>query len=304
MIFDWAAFAYSSLRSTQYTRVEAIKELTSNPFDQSLGFESSSNAQELVEWVANQQFRRLKAKESGLLTRAAQFHQSIEQIERAITEITGEDFFFITSVDDNDVRIRFGGDVLQMHVLPAGLQSILSWIGNLLMRLDRIQWDGNIPATQRSFLLLLDEIDVHLHPVWQRKVIPVVQRIFPKAQIIASTHSPFVVSSAEDAHIITFSVKDGKSELLDTLESQKGSSYRAVLREIFGIKSDFDIQTEEMFQRFRAARDKLLSGETEDRTETDRLAGELASRSEEVAQLVGFELRQLARQLAQRTSGG
>jgi predicted ATP-dependent endonuclease of OLD family len=157
---------------------------------------------------------------------------------------------------------------------------------------------------RRWFLLLLDEIDIHLHPAWQRKVIPVVQRVFPNAQIIASTHSPFVVTSAEDAHIVHFTVKDGKSTILDMHDSQGGSSYGAVLRDIFGIGSEFDVKTEEMFAAFHEAKNRLLRGETSDRNEVDRLASELGERSYEVAQMMGFELRQLDRQLAQRSAGG
>jgi hypothetical protein len=91
---------------------------------------------------------------------------------------------------------------------------------------------------------------------------------------------------------------------VDILDSQKGSSYGAVLHEVFGIESEFDVHTEEMFAQFHTAKNKLLSGETNDRAEVDRRAGELAQRSEELRQLIGFELRQLDRQLAQRSSGG
>jgi predicted ATP-binding protein involved in virulence len=179
----------------------------------------------------------------------------------------------------------------------------MSWVADLLMRLDRIPWVDNIPPMQRSFLLLLDEIDVHLHPAWQRKVIPVVQKLFPKAQIIASTHSPFVVASAEDAHVVAFTVENGKSRLVDVFDSQKGTSYGAVLREIFGITSEFDVLTEEMFTKFRDAKAKLLRGESTDRAEVAQLAQQLAQRSYEVSQLISLELRQLDRQLAQRDSG-
>jgi AAA domain, putative AbiEii toxin, Type IV TA system len=206
--------------------------------------------------------------------------------------------------EDNDVRIGLSGAVLKTSVLPSGLQSIMSWIADLLMRLDRIPWVDGIPSTQRSFLLLLEEIDIHLHPAWQRKVIPVVQKMFPKAQIIASTHSPFVVTSAENARVIIFSVKGGKSQLVDVLDSQRGSSYGTVLHNVFGIESEFDVVTEDMFVRFREAKSALLSGETADRSEVDRIAGELAERSEEAAQILGFELRQLDRQLAQAPPWG
>lgn len=245
----------------------------------------------------------LRAKDTGNHERAEQIARSIQNIEQVISEITGDAFAFAMNEDDNDVRIRRNGELLNLSVLPAGLHSIMSWVADLLMRLDRIPWVDSIPPMQRSFLLLLDEIDIHLHPAWQRKVIPVVQKLFPKAQIIASTHSPFVVASAEDAHIVAFAVENGKSRLVDVLDSQKGSSYGAVLREVFGIESEFDVLTEEMFTRFRDAKASLLRGETTDRTEVAQLAQQLAQRSFEVSQIVGFELRQLERQLAQRVAG-
>ncbi len=300
---DWAAFAYSGMRNVADVQVSAIRELTNNPLDQSLDFESSANSAHLAQWIANQHFRRLKAKEAGKHERAAQIADSIAGIEEAIGKVIGEEFGFAISEDDNDIRIRRNGEVVRWGVLPAGLQSIMSWIANLLMRLDRIPWVGNPPPAERSFLLLLDEIDIHLHPAWQRKIIPVVQKIFPKAQIIASTHSPFVVSSAEDAHVIAFSLENGKSQLVDVLDSQKGTSYSAVLKEIFGIESEFDVRTEEMFAAFREAKVRLLRGDSSDRAEVDQLAQQLAERSHEVAQIIGLELRQLERQLAQRATG-
>ena len=111
------------------------------------------------------------------------------------------------------------------------------------MRLDRIPWQDDTPVLQRQFLLLLDEVDIHLHPAWQRKVLPLAQRMFPNAQIIASTHSPFVVTSVDDARIITLGFQGQSSIVANVASPQLGVSYSAVLRSIFGIDSEFDIDT-------------------------------------------------------------
>jgi predicted ATP-binding protein involved in virulence len=179
------------------------------------------------------------------------------------------------------------------------VKSIVSWVADLLMRMDRIPWVDDVPLTKRPFLLLLDEIDIHLHPAWQRRILPMVARLFPNAQIIASTHSPFVVGSAgEDAHIIRFEVKGGRSTLDPTKRgSQSGTSVSAVLAEVFGIKTEFDIDTEKALRAFDTARVRLLRGEAADRSEVDRLAHQLAARSEELADIMGMEMRQLERQL-------
>jgi len=252
-----------------------------------------------VKWIVIQQFKQFKAQKAGRTVRAEQLGQMVQETERLIGRIIGDDDFrFITSDEDNEVRARWNGRTIGLDLLPDGLKSIASWITDLSMRLDRIPWIDDLPVLQRSFLLLLDEVDIHLHPTWQRKVLPFVQQMFPNAQIIATTHSPFVVASVTDAHIVTFALKDGVSTVGHVAPSQIGVSYSAVLRSIFGIDSEFDMATEGDFRKLHEAKARLLSGEPGARAEVDRVAAELANRSEEVKELVALELAQLKRQLA------
>ncbi len=300
--FSWAAFAYAGVRSIGDVRVTSIQEPSWNPFLESLSFVSTANSERFTYWIVSQQFKRFKAMAAGRHQRAEQLASSIRKIEEAIAQIIeDQNFSFVTSDEDNDVRIRWKGRILDFGVLPDGLKSIVSWIADLLMRLDQIPWVDGIPTLERSFLLLLDEIDIHLHPSWQRKILPIIQRLFPNAQIIASTHSPFVVASAEDARIITLKVENGIASEEQNIESSlSGVSYSSVLRSIFGIDSEFDIETEQAFVRFHEAMHQLLSGVSSDRSEVERIGLELAQRSEEVKELVAIELRQLDRQLTRR----
>jgi len=302
---SWAAFAYAGTRKVGTGHVAAISEPSIDPFAGCLSFHDTADTGNLAQWIANQEFKRLKAKESGRAERAEQIAQSVRAIEKTIaTIIEDPSFAFVSGNDfDLDVRVRRHGVILDMDVLPDGVKSIVSWVADLLMRLDRIPWVDETSTLQRPFLLLLDEIDIHLHPAWQRRVIPIVQKLFPKAQIIASTHSPFVVGSADDAHVITFAMKDGVSVVEATKPSQVGVSYSAVLREIFGIKSEFDVDTEQMLAEFHAAKTSLLDGTTTDRILIDDLARKLAARGEELSSMLGFELRQIDRQLKKQTAG-
>jgi len=294
--FSWAAFAYAGMRDVSNVQLTAIQEPTHSPFENSLSFTTTANTERLAQWIANQDFKRLKAKEAGRCERAAQLEQSIRDIERIVSEIIGEDFAFVTTEEDNNVRARLNGTLIDLGLLPDGLKSIVSWIADLLMRLDHIPWVDDTPPMQRRFLLLLDEVDIHLHPAWQRKVLPIVQQVFPNAQIIASTHSPFVVASAQDAQVITLRLDNGVSSVEQVAASQAGVSYSAVLRSIFGIP-EFDIETEQLFKDFHEAKRGLVSGATQDRGKVEELADSLARRSEEVEQLVAIELRQMDRQL-------
>ncbi|MBC7977606.1 MAG: AAA family ATPase [Myxococcales bacterium] len=301
--FDWAAFAYAGVRSVSDVQITSIQEPKQSPFDDSLSFVHTADTGQLANWIASQNFRRLKAKEAGHADRAEQLARTIRDIESVVAQIVDDpDFGFVITDEDDDVRVRWKGVVVRLGLLPDGLKSIVSWIADLLMRLDRIPWQDATPVLQRSFLLLLDEVDIHLHPAWQRKVLPLVQRMFPNAQIIASTHSPFVVTSVDDAQIITLKLR-GRASVVDSVTApQIGHSYTAVLRSIFGIDSEFDIDTEARLERFHAARQRLLAGDASARLDVDRLADELARRSEELREVVGLELGQLHRQLNRRAA--
>jgi len=295
--FNWAAFAYAGMRSVDDGSIGAIREPSSSPFENCLSFVHTANAKLLAEWVAVQEFKRFKATEAGRLDRATALRESIHRIEEIITEITGTEFAFFSGEDSTNIQAQFGGAIVDLGLLPDGLKSIVSWIADLLMRLDRIPWENDVPPMLRSFLLLLDEVDVHLHPAWQRKVLPIVQRVFPNAQIIASTHSPFVVASAADAHVISLKVENGTATVDQVAPSQMGCSYSSVLRSIFGIETEFDIETETLFAAFHEAKRNCLSGGSVSLAQVEGIAADLALRSEEVEQLVALELRQLRRVL-------
>ena len=67
-------------------------------------------------------------------------------------------------------------------------------------------------------LLLIDEIETHMHPKWQKKILGIIRRFFPNLQIILTTHSPFVVASIDGARIYTCVSRTGYSEVCDETE--------------------------------------------------------------------------------------
>jgi predicted ATP-binding protein involved in virulence len=295
----WAAFTYSGVRTLEKVELKSIQEPTDHPLANILSFDQTAQTKQLIEWISNQYFKSLKAMQRGDGIKQALYARNITIIEDGIKELTGKDFTFVFSDDNNDIQVRYGSQELDFDLLPDGLKSIVSWFGDLLMRLDRISWADEVPPLERSFLLLLDEIDIHLHPAWQRKILPFAQKMFPNAQIIASTHSPFVVASARDAQIFRLNINNGTSELAEQFSDQSGTSYSAILEMVFGIGSEFDIETEQLFAEFHAAKTRLLSGEDRDDTQFKEIAAHLARQSEEVEALVRIELNQVKRVMAQ-----
>ncbi|EFK60141.1 AAA family ATPase [Sphingobacterium spiritivorum] len=73
--------------------------------------------------------------------------------------------------------------------LASGLKSMIAMIGDILIRLYNQQPDVNDPS-EFTGIVLIDEIDIHLHPKLQKQIVQQLSKTFPKVQFIASTHSP------------------------------------------------------------------------------------------------------------------
>lgn len=292
---DFAVFAYSGSRSLSSVDLQAIQEVRASPLHDSLNFQNPVNSQTLIQWIANTKAKTAFAFQEGDHQRAEGYRTSLARIENAVKEIVGHDVRFTFRYEPLAVGIKINDEELEFDMLPDGLKSVVSWIADLLMRLDRIKWADTRDVLDRNFILLLDEIEIHLHPAWQRKILPVVQKLFGNAQIFIATHSPFVVGSVNDAWVCKLHLSDGNAEVEEVSEARAGSSYPVVMDEIFGIDEYFDVETEKTFAHFYELRHELLSGNTARSDEFSEISRKLALKSVEARDIVGRELRQLER---------
>lgn len=295
--FEYAFFAYSGYRNLANSKLQAIKEVTANPFENALNFGNSTNTQNLIQWVAN-----LKTKEALALAkndkgRANTYKSSITRIENSISKIIDKEIEFVMEEDPLDVVIKLNNKLLEFDLLPDGLKAIISWISDLLMRLDRIKWVDEVEPLDRNFILFLDEIDVHLHPAWQRKILPVIQELFTNAQIFISTHSPFVVGSTDGAWIHKLSLNSNNgSKNHEPVLSEDSKSYSLVLNEIFNIRSFFGLELEKKLEEFREVRNKIIHSKTDEESLlklNDLLIYFKAQNSTELENMIGMEILQL-----------
>ncbi|MCU0393044.1 MAG: AAA family ATPase [Thermoflexibacter sp.] len=293
--FNFAFFAYSGYRNTANYQINSIQEITKNSFENSLNFEKSIDNQLLIQWIANQKTNEALALASGEKNEAANYAKSIKRIEDTISNIIEKKIEFVLERNPLNVILKVDNVKLDFDVLPDGLKSILSWIADLLMRMDRIKWIDDRDIFDRNFILFLDEIEVHLHPAWQRKILPEIQKLFKNAQIFISTHSPFVVGSVDGAWVYQLENKDGNSRVAKVRLSNDGESYDLILERIFGIKEDFGEDVEKEFKEFYALREQLFKGEKNKKEEFLQKAKDLANKSLEIKNIIGSELRQLER---------
>lgn len=116
-------------------------------------------------------------------------------------------------LEEKRFAVSVNGKVMKLPVtsLSDGYQSTISWIADLL---GHVFLDGgaNMEPSAMSGIVLLDEIDLHLHPTWQRRIVPILKRVFPKLQFIVTTHSPLVLTGFEKDEIIRLRLVNGLVE--------------------------------------------------------------------------------------------
>lgn len=298
---SFAMFAYSGYRRTQEVQIAGIKEINESPLEGILNFDKSINTQNLQQWIFNIDYRMLSALRSKDEIASKNIYKHITLMQAILTQIIGEDILLEVSPESFKLNVILSlntskQEIIPFENLPDGLKSMISWIGDLLMRMDRIKWTDNLPIFERNFILFLDEIEVHLHPAWQRKILPVIQKLFKNAQIFISTHSPFVVGSVDGAWVHKLK-KDGAFAVLggEPVLSEDGKSVRRILDEVFDINQQYGVQVEKDLTRFREIRQQIMMGQTYDSEEFNSLVKHLASQSTELAQMMGMEMNQLRR---------
>lgn len=287
-------FAYNGHRQLRDTKVEAFKNFEFNPITEALTFNKRNVNLNLFQWVANNKTRAALSFQKGNKKESERYLLSMQKIETAIGEIIGRKIEFFVDEDSLNVMIKLDNESLHYNTLADGYKSVISWLTDLIFRLDYMPREG-----QENFTLFLDEIDIHLHPAAQRRILPVIQKLFPKAQIFLTTHSPFVVGSIDNAWVYKFKLDEKGNSVLDKepFLTEDAKSYRYILEQVFDINKQFGIEIEKKLDAFYRMRDESIKNSAKDSSlrELLKTAKELAVQGEELRAIIGNEIKQLSR---------
>jgi hypothetical protein len=200
-----------------------------------------------------------------------------------------ESFYFRTP-SNQDVAIP-------IEALSEGFKSTFAWLLDMMLRI--IERGGDIDNVHNiSGIVLLDEIDLHLHPVWQRKILSTLEQLFPSIQFIVTTHSPFIVQSVGQGNVLELYARRETQEVqILPPRLPVEISYRATARELFHIQSPFSYPIEQKMQKFQDIKTALLKKEPVDEAQFKDLIEELVSKGVEVEGVLRREIRDLERHL-------
>jgi predicted ATP-binding protein involved in virulence len=192
---------------------------------------------------------------NGTSERAANRRNLLKEI--IISEVLPEinDIRFTTDEHlDSYIEYQTKDGWHRFEALGYGYQSTLSWMMDFCNKMFDQYPDSPNPFKEPA-VLLVDEIDLHLHPHWQRTVIKYLSDIFPRTQFIVTTHSPFVIQSMEKVNLYTLQREDDQVKVNHLgCQSFVGWRIEEILSEVMGLGDDIQTNTyQELMKQFEKA---------------------------------------------------
>lgn len=207
----WLALGFPSLRSVTFERpklspleskqrptVEDLLTLVSGSIDYS--------ANKLKEWLLNLDYQ-IKTEIAGSNVSKSEFYERQRaKLFELIHRITPGLAFEYAGINTRtyQINIRTADGVVPIEELSEGTTALIGWSSVLLRRMYDLYGDTENPLEHYA-LVLIDEIDGHMHPFWQKNIVPALREIFPNVQFVMATHAPLIVGGLRDCQVTKLS---------------------------------------------------------------------------------------------------
>lgn len=213
----------------------------------------------------------------------------------------------VVGVGPDGLIARRGEREISLARFSDGQRVVAALVVDLVMRMssvfgERFEYDRQQRVVPHTGVVLIDEVEAHLHPTWQRRIGPLFKRHFPAVQFIVTTHSPFICQAADRGALLRVSATpDGGGEVERVSdetwrEVAFGSIDDAVVGELFDVRSVYSDEAER--DREEAARLEVENrrgrATPEDRARLSRLLENLPHNDDTAIDLMRRRTEKLA----------
>ncbi len=200
----------------------------------------------------------------------------VEKVASLASEITdGFPLRFVkVEEDDNGLFPLFStpDGALPLNVLSQGTQSVIQSLARLLFGYAEY-YDFPPDLEEKPGVLVIDEIDAHLHPSWQRRVVPTLTRYFPNLQIFCSTHSPLMLAGLTAGQVQLLRRNEHGVSVSTNESDVKGWTADEILRNLLEVPNPTDLTTAKHVVRLQnlRRRGELTAQEAEELQELRKI---------------------------------
>jgi predicted ATP-dependent endonuclease of OLD family len=253
--------------------------------ENALSFEATGQNNDAIQgWLSGLISKEALAERRG--EDSSKYSTTLKSFEHALSRFLEQIVQFDLDTDSLQLKLKIYGKRLDLSQLPDGVRSTMGWLADFFMRMD---FAHGVAHPERNTVLLLDEVDIFLHPKWQRIFLPSIRAALPEIQLFATSHSPFVIASCPGARIHVLKLdKKGHASNCPAEDAPVGESILATMKDIFGVDSRYDVETEQLMEEWNQLSRSQAAGKISP-AEKDRLevvTQALSSRSEELRRIV------------------
>lgn len=262
-------------------------------------FREDSSLVECVQWLREIYLLRLEGKPGAA------------ELEKAVLALLNDGLLpgslYVEGIDSEALWVNQSGVRLSLDELSDGYRTTAALVMDLVRHLYRsfgelriesaVDGEGRYQRIPLAGVVLIDEVELHLHVSWQKRIGFWLKRHFPNIQFIVTTHSPFVCQAADLRGLIRLpapgedrQVEHVSEDLYNTVVN--GSADDAVLTELFGLDTPYSAESEKLRDEVARIEAGLQTGDAT--TQDEQRLEELRSR---LPQTPGANIEQLLRKL-------
>lgn len=194
---------------------------------------SGIDIKEVKNWFVN---RYLYSAHDGALT--DQQKHNLELAKNCFS-LLSEDFIFSkVMASSNEIMVNTPSGEIYYEYLSSGFKSCLSILFGIIKDIEFRFKEPGINADDFDGVILIDELELHLHPEWQSKIAKILTKAFPNVQFITATHSPHIIQAAKPNEIIALASEAGnvyRRYLSDGEYGFQGWTVEEVLTDVMGM---------------------------------------------------------------------
>lgn len=189
---------FPSERKAQFMRPNGVENIT---LENTYGIDESAG-DILLKYMVHLKTQQAYARNEGDQTTANQIQKWFDRFDSALQILLDEESIHIEyDYKKYDFKIRQNGrEPFSFNELSDGYSSVIYIVSDLILRMDK-NWllEDKISEYDYQGIVLIDELETHLHIELQKKIFPFLTKIFPKIQFIVTTHSPYILNSISNA---------------------------------------------------------------------------------------------------------
>ncbi|HTI71596.1 MAG TPA: AAA family ATPase [Candidatus Limnocylindria bacterium] len=232
----------------------AAKSLSSRTWGYHECLQSDSNYLEFEEWLQKMEHIRFQEPDSDAGHAAEERMLAVRRAVNECLKITGwQEIRYRAATDSITINHPRHG-ALDVSALSDGVRNVIGMVADIARRMIQLNPNlGTSVTVETSGVVLIDEVDLHLHPEWQQTVLDSLQRAFPKIQFIVTTHSPQVLSTVKARNIRILEERDGKIEAGQPLENPYGRESRVALESIMEVPGRPPVEAAKLLEKYHQA---------------------------------------------------